>query len=121
MASAIVCVEGTLMKMSLHEQAAAMALGSMARNATPQWRSKLACSSVIDALVPLLQPGHIPRQQAALYCLRYELLSLPCRPCSPDMHYAMLTTSSLNASISWHRALCCLQHIKSREIETETS
>ena len=51
-------------------QAAAMALGSIARNATPQWRTRLACSSVIDALVPLLEPGHIPRQQATLYCLR---------------------------------------------------
>ena len=51
-------------------QAAAYALGSLARNTDASWRGKLASAAMVQALSAALRPGHDGRRHAALYCLR---------------------------------------------------
>ncbi|KAK9802026.1 hypothetical protein WJX73_003040 [Symbiochloris irregularis] len=93
------------------QQAACIAMGNLMRNAPLQWRAKLAWSSIIDAVVPLLQHGHMPRQQAALYCLRIMAVvpaaRLPPAPRRPQQlasgnELVEYPASQAKAPQSWH-------------------
>ena len=51
-------------------QAAAYALGSLARGTPSSWRGKLSSPSIVEGLVGCLQPGPEGRRLAALHTLR---------------------------------------------------